>query len=99
MRPTTFRASAIRNQRPRSGPLRKEKPTRKIMNAVVSSQSIAAPASAFTLPQVARMLSVSRRTLERQHAKGRLKFVRIGRCVRVKPEDLAAYTSGLPSAS
>ncbi|MCU0792326.1 MAG: helix-turn-helix domain-containing protein [Opitutaceae bacterium] len=46
------------------------------------------------------MLSVSKRTLEREHDRGRIKFVRIGRCVRVRPDDLAAYIASLaPSAS
>lgn len=69
------------------------------MNAVVSSPTTAAPVGVFTLPQAARMLAVSKRTLEREHAKGRLKFVRIGRCVRIKADDLAAYTSGLAASA
>jgi excisionase family DNA binding protein len=79
------------------------KPTKinpsKIMNAVVSSPTNSAPVlGAFTLPQVARMLSVSKRTIEREIERGRLKVVRIGRCVRIKPDDLAAYSSGLGSS-
>ena len=58
-----------------------------------------APVGAFTLPQVARMLSVSKRTLEREIARGKLKVVRIGRCVRVRPDDLAVYSSGLTSSA
>lgn len=65
------------------------------MNAVISSPTAAPVAGVFTLPQVSRMLSVSKRTLEREHARGRLKFVRIGRCVRVRADDLAAYTASL----
>ena len=69
------------------------------MNAVVSSPIESAPVSVFPLPQVARMLNVSKRTLEREHDRGRIKFVRIGRCVRVRADDLAAYTASLaPSA-
>ncbi len=68
------------------------------MEAVVSSHIPAAPIGAFTLPQVARMLAVSKRTLEREIGRGRLRVVRIGRCVRIKPDDLAAYSSSLTSA-
>ena len=69
------------------------------MNAVVSSPVISAPAGAFTLPQVARLLNVSKRTLEREIVRGRLKVSRIGRCVRIRPEDYAAYCSGLSSSA
>ena len=69
------------------------------MNAVVSSPVQNAPIGAFTLPQVARMLAVSKRTLEREIQRGRLKVVCIGRCVRVKPDDLAAYSSGLTASA
>ena len=70
------------------------------MNPVVSSPAAAPAAGVFTLPQAARMLAVSKRTLERENARGRLKFVRIGRCVRVRADDLATYTAGLaPSAT
>jgi excisionase family DNA binding protein len=65
------------------------------MNPVVSSP---APAGAFNPKQVAEMLSVSKRTIERQIVAGRLKVVRIGRCVRIRADDLAAYTSGLNSS-
>lgn len=68
------------------------------MTAVVSSPVQAAPVGAFTLPQVARMLAVSKRTLEREIARGKLKVVRIGRCVRIKPDDLASYSSGLSAS-
>lgn len=65
----------------------------------MSSQTVqAAPVGAFTLPQVARMLSVSKRTLEREIGRGKLKVVRIGRCVRIKPDDLASYSSGLSAS-
>lgn len=70
------------------------------MQAVVSSPIQSAPiVGAFTLPQVARMLAVSKRTIEREIERGRLKVVRIGRCVRIRPDDLAAYSSGLSSSS
>lgn len=45
------------------------------------------------------MLAVSKRTIEREIERGRLKVVRIGRCVRIRPDDLAAYSSGLSSSS
>lgn len=69
------------------------------MENVISSPVQSAPVGAFTLPQVARMLAVSKRTLEREIARGKLKVVRIGRCVRIKPDDLAAYSSGLSSSA
>ncbi len=69
------------------------------MQSVVSSPINSAPVGAFTLPQVARMLAVSKRTLEREIARGKLKVVRIGRCVRIRPDDLAVYSSGLTSAA
>ncbi len=62
------------------------------MQSVVSSP-VTAPAL-YTLPQAARLLAVSKRTLERLEVRGRIKFVRIGRCVRIRAEDLAAYTAG-----
>lgn len=65
------------------------------MTTVVSSPLPSAPVGAFTLPQVARMLAVSKRTLEREIQRGRLRVVRIGRLVRVKADDLAAYSSSL----
>lgn len=65
------------------------------METVVSSPTAAPVVGVYTLPQVARMLAVSKRTLEREHVRGRIKFVRIGRCVRVRAEDLANYTAGL----
>jgi excisionase family DNA binding protein len=69
------------------------------MNTVVSSPVHPAPVGAFTLPQVARMLAVSKRTLEREISRGKLKVVRIGRCVRIRPDDLAAYSSGLGASA
>lgn len=70
------------------------------MNLNLQNNTLAPFAGVMTLPEVARLLSVSKRTLERENARGRLKFVRIGRCVRVRADDLAAYTAGLaPSAS
>ena len=70
------------------------------METVTSSHVTVAPVlGAFTLPQVARMLSVSKRTIEREIERGRLKVVRIGRCVRIRPDDLAAYSSGLGASS
>ncbi len=69
------------------------------MESVVSSPTAAPVVGVYTLPQVARMLSVSKRTLEREHDRGRIKFVRIGRCVRVRADDLANYTASLPPAT
>ena len=45
----------------------------------------------LTLQQVADRLQVSMSTVRRLAAKGKLKTVRIGRNLRVRPEDLAAY--------
>lgn len=70
------------------------------METVISSPTAAPVVGLYTLPQVARMLSVSKRTLERENARGRLVFSRVGRCVRVRAEDLAAYVAKIvPTAS
>ena len=45
----------------------------------------------LTLQQVADRLQVSMSTVRRLVAAGRLKTVRIGRNLRVRPDDLAAY--------
>lgn len=45
----------------------------------------------LTLPQVAARLQVSLSTVRRLITAGSLKAVRIGRSLRVRPEDLAAY--------
>ncbi len=45
----------------------------------------------LTLQQVADRLQVSMSTVRRLVAAGKLKTVRIGRNLRVRPEDLAAY--------
>jgi excisionase family DNA binding protein len=42
----------------------------------------------LTLPEVAQVLKVSVRTVERAIARGELKAVHIGRCVRVNERDL-----------
>ena len=48
--------------------------------------------AALQLGEAANKISCSRRFLEKQIAAGRLKVVRLSpRCVRVRPEDLAAY--------
>lgn len=52
----------------------------------------------FTLKDAARRLSVSKRTLERENQRGRLRVVRIGRSVRVRHADLLAYLSGTSAA-
>ena len=45
----------------------------------------------LTLQQVADRLQVSMSTVRRLVAAGRLKAVRIGRNLRVRPEDLSKY--------
>jgi excisionase family DNA binding protein len=45
----------------------------------------------LTLPQAARQLAVSERTLRREIADGRLVAVRIRSAYRIRPEDLARY--------
>jgi excisionase family DNA binding protein len=45
------------------------------------------------IPQVAEGLDVSTRTVRRLIAKGELVACRLGRSVRVHPEDLAAYVN------
>ena len=45
----------------------------------------------LTLQQVADRLQVSTSTVRRLVAAGRLKAVRIGRNLRVRPEDLSKY--------
>jgi excisionase family DNA binding protein len=48
--------------------------------------------TAFKLSEAAKQTATSRRFLEKQIAAGRLKVIRLSaRCVRVRPEDLAAY--------
>lgn len=69
------------------------------MNPVVSSPIVSALSGAFTLPQAAKMLAVSKRTLEREIIRRKLKVVRIGRCVRVRADDLAAYTAALDTSN
>jgi len=51
------------------------------------------------LREVATRLSVSIRTVERLIASGELRAVRVRRSVRVTPEGLDAYISGLPCQS
>jgi excisionase family DNA binding protein len=49
------------------------------------------PAALLTLPAAALRLAISRRTLEREIATGRLAVVRIRGAVRVAESDLEAY--------
>ena len=49
----------------------------------------------LTLDQVADLLQVSRRTVNRLVREGRLRPARIGRSPRVTPQELAAYVSSL----
>lgn len=48
----------------------------------------------LTLQQVADRLQVSMSTVRRLVSAGKLKTVRIGRNLRVRPEDLAGYIEG-----
>jgi len=45
----------------------------------------------LTLDQVAEHLQVSRRTVERLVAAGRIRIVRVGRLIRVSERELEAY--------
>lgn len=47
--------------------------------------------SLLTIPQAAERLSVSRRTVEREIADGRLRAIRVRGLLRVDPADLDAY--------
>lgn len=49
----------------------------------------------LTLADAARLLSVSLRTVQDRVAAGDLPVVRIGRCVRVRPDQLRAYVDRL----
>jgi len=47
---------------------------------------------ALRLPEVARRIGTSRRFLEKQISAGHLRAVKLSaRCVRIRPEDLAAW--------
>lgn len=57
-------------------------------------QTATAPDSvlALRLPEVARRIGTSRRFLEKQISAGHLRAVKLSaRCVRIRPEDLAAW--------
>ena len=47
----------------------------------------------MTLDEAAERLLVSRRTVERAIAAGRLSRIKIGKAVRIHPDDLDAYVS------
>jgi len=47
----------------------------------------------LTLDQVADQLQVSRRTVERLVAAGRIRIVRVGRLIRVTERELEAYVA------
>jgi excisionase family DNA binding protein len=49
------------------------------------------PATLLTAPEVAGMLRITVRTLQRLDADGALVPIRVGRAVRYRPEDVAAY--------
>jgi excisionase family DNA binding protein len=50
----------------------------------------------FTLEQVAEALQISKRSVQRIIADGKLKAVRIGRLVRVHPSSFDAFLGKLP---
>lgn len=52
-----------------------------------------APEPLLTLDEAARLLAVSRRTVERLVDAGRIRPVRIGRSVRVTARELEAFTA------
>jgi excisionase family DNA binding protein len=45
----------------------------------------------LTINEVARHENISPRTVRRQIERGELSYYRIGRAIRISPEDLAAY--------
>jgi excisionase family DNA binding protein len=45
----------------------------------------------LTINEVARQENVSPRTVRRQIARGDLPYYRIGRAIRISPDDLSAY--------
>ena len=49
---------------------------------------------AFTIREAAHRLGVSERTVRRAIAAGKLRVVRLGRCVRVPLDSLSALLSG-----
>ena len=51
----------------------------------------------LTYDEVAHRLHVSEPTVRRYVAAGRLPIVRLGRAVRVRPQDLAAFIEALPA--
>lgn len=53
----------------------------------------------LTIPQAAKASQVSERTLRREIAERRLVACRIGRCVRVRPDDLEAWMDSRRVAS
>jgi excisionase family DNA binding protein len=52
------------------------------------------PPQLLTTREIAKRLAVGKRTVERLAASGRLPAVRIGRLIRFKPADLAAFIDG-----
>lgn len=71
------------------------------MTAVASGHIETELPELLKLPEVAKRLRVSKRTLEREIERGRLAAVKIGRSVRIAPAALAAYfaliTTGQPA--
>ena len=49
------------------------------------------PKDLLTVQEVADRIGVHKRTIEREIERKKLKVVRIGRSVRIRPEDLEAY--------
>jgi excisionase family DNA binding protein len=55
------------------------------------------PLSLLTVSEIVQRLRVSKRTVRRWIAAGRLPVIRLGRAVRIRPADLAqVIASGLP---
>lgn len=65
------------------------------------STVVATPADRllYTPEQAAEALAIGRSTLYELMAAGAVKFVKLGRCRRIRRSDLEAYVDGLPLAA
>lgn len=55
------------------------------------------PKLAYSMAQACELLSISRATLDREVARGRLRVVKVGCASRVTADDLTRYLASLPS--
>jgi excisionase family DNA binding protein len=68
--------------------------TRRKYDAAANASDTASD-SLFTVNRVAESLTVSTRSVRRLLQTGALPHIRLGRAIRIRPEDLEAYTAGL----